>query len=149
MTQTAGIFATLDTLTARDLMRQGVETIHVGASLREAVDRFLTGPSRHLIVVDEDGGCAGVLGPRHIAQARYLDPRSDPDIPVRDLGSAPWIALGPDDDLRTCAQMLIEHDLDAIPVLDAQRRVLGLITAHDVARAVADTPRSTRPRWEE
>jgi hypothetical protein len=49
MTQTAGTFATLDTLTARDLMGHGAGSIHLGASW-------------HLIVVDEDGCCAGVLG---------------------------------------------------------------------------------------
>ena len=149
MTQTAGTFATLDTLTARDLMGHGAETIRADASLREVIDRFLTGPSRHLIVVDEDGCCAGALGPRHIAQAHRFDPRSDAEIPVRDLGTASWIALRPDDDLRTCARMLVEHDLDAIPVLDAERRVLGLVTAHDIAGAVADVPECAHSRWDE
>jgi CBS domain-containing protein len=37
--------------------------------------------------------------------------------------------------MRTCAWMLVEYDLDAIPVVDEDRRVLGLVTVHDVARA--------------
>ena len=68
MTQTAGTIAALDTLTARDLMKEGGESIDADASLREVVDRFLTGASRHLIVTDEDGYCLGVIGARHIAQ---------------------------------------------------------------------------------
>src|SRR6266567_323152 len=132
MTQIAETAATLAALTARDLMKEGGESIDADASLREVIDRFLSGASRHLIIADEDGCCLGVIGPRHIAQAHRFDLRLDSEIPVRDLGCAPWIALSPDDSLRTCAQMLVEHDLDAIPVLDAQRRVLGIVTAHDV-----------------
>jgi magnesium transporter len=123
-------------------------TIHVDACLREVIERFLTGPNRHLIVLDDDGRCLGVLGPRHIAQAHRYDLGSDSEIRVKDLGYAPWIALHPDDDLHTCAQMLIEHDLDAIPVLDADHRVLGLVTALDIVRVVADEATHTHPRWD-
>ena len=149
MTQPADAIVALDALTAWDLMKEGGESIVADTSLREVVDRLLSGASRHLIVVDEDGCCLGAIGPRHIAQAHRLDARRDSEIPVRDLGCASWIALNPDDSLRTCAQMLVEHDLDAIPVLDAQRRVLGIVTAHDIARAVADAPGNAHPCWED
>lgn len=143
MTQT---IETLGALTARELMGDACGTIRRGASLREVVERFLTGPSRHLIVVDEDGRCLGILGPRHIAQAHRLDSRGEREIPVEELGYAPWIALRPGDDLRTCAQMLVEHDLDAIPVLDAEHRILGVVTIRDIARTAADTAGHTHPR---
>jgi CBS domain-containing protein len=136
-------------LTAGDLMSGVCGTVHRGASLGEVVDRFLTGPGRHLVVVDEEGRCLGILGPRHIAQARRFDVRGDTEIPVGDLGYAPWIALDAYDDLRTCARMLIEHNLDAIPVLDTERRVLGVVTVHDIVRAAADEPAAGHARWEE
>jgi CBS domain-containing protein len=149
MTQANETFAGLDALTARDLMSPVCGTIGAGASLREVVERFLIGPCRHLIVLDEAGRCLGVLGPRHVAQAHRFDMRGDAEIPVEDLGYAPWIALGPDDGLRTCAQALVEYDLDAIPVLDPERRVLGVVTAHDIARAAADLPRPRHPHDED
>ena len=145
MTQTDVTLASRATLTARDLMSPVCGTIDAGASLQEVVERFLTGISRHLIVVGDDGKCLGVLGPRHVAQAHRFDMRGDAEIPIEDLGYAPWIALSPDDDLRACAQALVEYDLDAIPVLDTERRVLGLVTAHDIARAAADLPRARHP----
>jgi CBS domain-containing protein len=149
MTQTDETLGGLDSLTARNLMSPVCGTITAGASLREVVERFLTGPSRHLIVVGDDGRCLGVLGPRHVAQAHRFDVRGESDIPIEDLGYAPWIALSPDDDLRACAQALVEYDLDAIPVLDPERRVLGLVTAHDIARAAADLPRAPHPHDED
>ena len=125
------------------------ETIDDDETLQDVVGRFVAGAGRHLIVLDRDGRCLGVLGPRHVAQAHHFDLRRDAEIPVRELGYAPWIMVGPDDDLRTCAQMLVEHDLDAVPVLDADRRILGLVTARDITRAAADAPSHEHPCWEE
>jgi magnesium transporter len=133
--------------TARDLMSPVDSVIGEDATLREVVQRFLDGPGRHLIVLDRDGRCTGVIGPRHVAQAHHLDLRRDEEIPVSELGCAPWIALSPLDSLQTCAQMLVEYDLDAIPVLDGDQRVLGLITAHDIVRATADAATHQHPRW--
>ena len=136
-------------LTAGDLMSPVDNVITEDATLREVVRRFLDGPGRHLIVLDRDGRCTGVLGPRHVAQAHRLDPRRDDEIPVSELGCAPWIALSPIDTLQTCARMLVEYDLDAIPVLDGQQRAVGLVTAHDIVRVAADVPAHRPPRWEE
>jgi CBS domain-containing protein len=130
--------------TARDVMNPVDSVIDADATMREVVRRFLEGPGRHLIVLDGDGRCAGVIGPRHIAQAHRFDLRSDEEIPITELCGAPWIALSPMDSLQTCAQMLVEYDLDAIPVVDGDQRVLGIVTVHDVVRATADVPRRRR-----
>ena len=139
MTTTLTSFAELKSLTARDLMGDAGQMIRTGACVAEVMDRFLTGPSRHLVVIGDDGRCVGVIGPRHLAQARRYDPKLDASrTPIEVLDYAPWISLSPDDDLRTCARMLVEHSLDAVPVLDEDHRVLGVVTAHAIARAAAD-----------
>ena len=140
MRQTTDTATALEDLTAQDLMGEPGPAINLEASLSEVVDRFLAGPSRHLIVVDDDGRAVGVLDPRHLAKAHRVGPDHEPKIRVKDLGFGHWVAAHPDDDLRTCARMLIEHDLDAVPVIGPDFRVLGLVTAHDIARAVACAP---------
>ena len=67
-----------------------------------------------------------------------VDAVIDDEIQVSELGCAPGVALSPLDSMQTCAQMLVEYELDAIPVLDGDQRVLGLVTVHDIARAAAD-----------
>ncbi|HET9172233.1 MAG TPA: CBS domain-containing protein [Actinospica sp.] len=146
MTTTQILEPATKTATARDLMSPVDNVITEDATLQEVVNRFLDGIGRHLVVLDRDGRCAGVIGPRHVAQAHRLDPRRDDEIPVSDLGCAPWIALSPLDSVRTCAQMLVEYDLDAVPVLDGDQRVLGLVTAHDIVKAAADAPAPRPPR---
>jgi len=147
LTPETGAAPAFAALTARDLMSPVDSVIGQDATLHEVVRRFLDGPARHLIVLDRDGRCAGVVGPRHIAQAHRLDPRRDEEIPVSELGCAPWIALSPLDSLQTCAQMLVEYDLDAIAVLDGDQRVLGVVTVHDIARVAADVPEHKHPNW--
>lgn len=144
-----GTATPLNALTARDLMRPVDSVIGEDATLRDVVQRFLDGPGRHLIVLDRDGRCAGVIGPRHIAQAHHFDARRDEEIRVFELGCAPWIALTPLDPLRTCAQLLVEHDLDAVPVLDGDQRILGIVTAQDIVRATADIPAPRRVHLQE
>lgn len=134
-------------LTARDLMCPADATIGKDATLRDVVARLLDGPTRHLVVLDDDGRCVGAIGPRHVAQAHRFDPRRDEEIPVSELGCATWIALSPLDSLQTCAQMLVEYDLDAIPVLDGDQRILGIVTTHAIAKAAADYPAHQHPRW--
>jgi len=141
--------AGFSTLTARDLMRPVDDVISEQATLREVVEHFTRESGRHLIVLDPDGRCVGVLGPRHVAQAHRFDARRDEEIPVGELGYAAWIALSPPDDIQTCARALVEHDLDAIPVLGADQRALGIVTIRDIARAAADFPAPVPPQWEE
>lgn len=136
-------------LTARDLMSQVDNVIRDDATLGDVVRRFLEGPGRHLVVLDRDGRCAGVIGPRHVAQAHRFELRADEEIPVSELNCAPWIALSPLDDVPTCARTLVEYDLDAIPVLDGDQRILGLVTAHDIVRALADASAHRHPDWQD
>lgn len=138
MTQTTQTFASLATVTAADLMGSVHGTIRTGAALSEAVDRFLTGPTRHLVVLDDDGRCVGLIGPRHLAQAHRAYRHPDPNASIEVVGYAPWVFVSPGDSLGQCARMLVENDLDAVPVLDEELRVLGLVTAHDIARAAAE-----------
>lgn len=149
MSNDTDIHAALAALTASDLMGRTGPDVHLGASLRDVVERFLTGPSRHLIVVEDQGRCLGIIGPRHVARAHSGDPRPDADIPVKELGYAPSVAVYPCDDLRTCAQTLTERHLDAIPVVNNEGKAVGVVTAVDITRAVADSFKHRHPHWQE
>lgn len=63
-----------------------------------------------------------------------------PDSP-RHATIVPSVALSPSDSIQTCAQTLVDRNLDALPVLDGvTRHVLGVVSLRDIARAVADVP---------
>ncbi|HZP53089.1 CBS domain-containing protein [Actinocrinis sp.] len=141
--------AVLESKTASDVMSPPCAIVRSDTSVWEVVERFLTGPARHVVVVDAQNRSLGVIGTRHLATLWPLDPKVLKATPVQSLGCAAWIALRPDDDLRTCAQTLTEHHLDAVPVLDEDAHVLGVVTARDVTRALADATDRKQHAWQE
>src|SRR5207247_1901413 len=59
---------------------------------------------------------------------------------VRDIMTPDPICCTADDDLRACAQMMVDSDCGSIPVVDDQagRRLVGIITDRDITcRCVA------------
>jgi CBS domain-containing protein len=138
-TQNIGSATTVPT--AVDLMTGADGVVPAGAPLREVVDDFTARRARHLVVLDAGGRCVAVLGPRQIAQAHRVDPRANPDAPIETLELGIQPCLRPQDGLDRCAEVLVGHDLDAVPVLDEDRRLLGLVTVHAVVRAIAAAAR--------
>lgn len=141
--------AVLESKTAAAVMSSPCAIVRSDTSVWEVVERFLTGPARHVVVIDAQGHSLGIVGTRHLAGLWPLDPKRLKATPVESLGSAAWIALRPSDDLRTCARTLTEHCLDAVPVLDEEGRVLGVVTARDITRALADTTDIRQHDWQE
>lgn len=133
--------------TARELMIPPDAAVSAGTTVAEVIEVLLTRHARHLVVTDDEGRCLAVLGPRQLAVVHHLRPGQSPDTPVEALELGAGTALAPDDDIARCAQILVDHDLDAVPVLDAERHVLGLVTVHAVVRAAAypSAPAESRP----
>lgn len=50
----------------------------------------------------------------------------------------PPVSVGPELDQEEVAQLIRRHDLLAIPVVDAQRRMLGIVTVDDILDALID-----------
>jgi magnesium transporter len=146
MTYFAGPAPPGSRLTARDLMVPPDATVSAGTTVAEVIEILLTRRARHLVVTGDEGRCLAVLGPRQSAVAHHLHPRQSPDTPVEALESDAGIALVPDDDIARCAQILVDHDLDAVPVLDEERHVLGLVTVHAAVHAAVYPSASAEAR---
>ncbi len=51
---------------------------------------------------------------------------------VRDIMTSPAVSVGPDADVRTIARLLVENDIDGLPVADSSGKVLGMVTEGDL-----------------
>lgn len=51
---------------------------------------------------------------------------------ARDLMASPVITVSPDDTLEHVARTMLEHGIGAVPVVDQDGRLLGIITEHDL-----------------
>ena len=79
----------------------------------------------YLYVADQFGRLSGVVNLRQLILAA-------PNTLIIDLMETKLISVGPDTDQEEAAQLLLRYDLLALPVVDDQKRLLGVITVDDV-----------------
>jgi len=121
------------------------------AALRRLVHKAISGAP----VVDR-GRVVGVVTQRDLLVPTLLDdPAGASDgrverhehrlagLKVRDLMSEEPITARPDWSLAQAVRAMIDNGVNRLPVVDQASRPLGVLTRHDVLRAVA---RRTRPR---
>ncbi len=78
-----------------------------------------------VFVVDEDERLVG-----EVSMASLVI--SPPDTPLRQIMRGELITVGPEVDREIVADLAGRYDLVAVPVVDAQRRMLGVITIDDI-----------------
>ncbi len=75
--------------------------------------------------VDDDGGLRGVARLVTLVQ-------SDPDSTVIEVSDTDPVRVGADTDITDVAVLMTDYNLITIPVVDDERRLLGVITVDDV-----------------
>ena len=75
--------------------------------------------------VDDDGGLRGVARLVTLVQ-------SDPDATLIEVSDTDPVRVGPDTDITDVAVLMTDYNLITIPVVDDERRLLGVITVDDV-----------------
>lgn len=119
----------------REMMSRQVLTIEVSETLWDAWQLLFVSGMRHLVVLDQDGACLGVLTDRSIlaeipATPEHLNQRQVRDI----LARVPLISVRPDDDPQVAGRMMVAHAIEAVPVVDESGRVIGIVTEADLIR---------------
>ena len=75
--------------------------------------------------IDDDGGLRGVARLVTLVQA-------DPGARLIDISDTDPVRVGPDADITDVAILMTDYNLITIPVVDDERRLLGVITVDDV-----------------
>ncbi|MDG2407894.1 MAG: magnesium transporter [Pirellulales bacterium] len=81
----------------------------------------------YLYVVDNQDRLSGVLSARDLVSSI-----GRPDVVIGDLMDTHVISVDADEDTEEVAEQVAKYDLLAIPVVDKQHRMLGIITHDDV-----------------
>ena len=133
-------------MTIRELMTGGVITVRRETPVLEARDLMARERIRHLLVTDGgSGGLAGIVTDRDIrlnlpSQATSLSVWEISylltALTVGQVMTRSVITIEPDRPARDGAQLMLDHKIGALPVLDGGRLV-GIITETDLVRAFA------------
>ncbi|MCS7236588.1 MAG: magnesium transporter [Armatimonadota bacterium] len=85
----------------------------------------------YVYVVDARGRLEGVVSLRDLVVA-------PPEAPVREVMRTDVVWVRPEADREEAARLVQKYDLLALPVCDADRRLLGIITADDILRVAEE-----------
>ena len=91
-----------------------------------------------LLPVGEDDRLVGMITDRDIA-IRAVAKRLSPDTPVREVMSSEVLYCYHDEDVEEVAKNMGDQKVRRLPVLDRDKRLVGIISIGDIAR-------QTRPR---
>jgi magnesium transporter len=125
----------------RELLRYGAETaggimttevlaLQQDKTVEDAL-QYLRQHSEHLemiyylYVVDEQQHLVGVVSLRQLVTA-------EPDTPMRSLMNPDVISVTTETDQEEVARIIARYDLLGVPVVDSERKLVGLVTVDDV-----------------
>jgi len=122
-------------------MRQTEETSFVANVMQKAVtckeeeaiqaiaERIVTKSVNHIVVVDSTEKLKGIVTSWDITRALAQGKKALADIVTRRVITAKL-----DEPLETASKRMAQHNISALPVIDNESRVLGIVTAEDVSK---------------
>lgn len=118
--------------TAGSIMTTEAARLDEQLTVREALEQLSRQSEEletiyYIYVVDETNHLRGVLSTRMLVSAY-----SKPETTVGQLMDTDILTVNAEDDQQEVAQIVAKYDLLAIPVVDEQRHMLGIITHDDV-----------------
>ncbi len=131
-------------VTVADVMTEPAVSVNPTDSLLDAAKLMVDHQIRHLPVVENDE-VVGMLSDRDIRTVagdpvRYMESREDDGarmLSVRDAMAPTALTIHPNRPLRDLANELADEKIGALPVVDADGKLLGIVSYVDALRALA------------
>ena len=102
--------------------------------LDDVAKAMADGGFRHAPVIDAEGHVVGMVSDRDMREHKGF-------LPTTRVSAAmiePAVTVGPDDPIERAAHLMREHKIGALPVVDAKRRVIGILTETDLLDGLLD-----------
>lgn len=119
------------------IMSQPVASCHVGDTLEQAARLMWEKDCGAIPVLDESGRVIAMLTDRDICMAAYTQGKPLSGISVRSSMSKELFSCQPLDSVTAVEQLMREHQIRRIPVLDMEGLPVGVLSLNDVALAAA------------
>ena len=121
-----------------ELMTTEVQTVGADQTIREAAGFMLRAEAGSIPVTDGDR-VIGIITDRDIAVRGVAEGRDHATL-VRDVMSDGVVCARDDDDVEEVAERMSREQVRRLPVLDAEERLVGIISLGDLARETSGEP---------
>jgi CBS-domain-containing membrane protein len=117
-----------------DVMTRNVKTCRIGDNLHQAAQVMWENDCGIVPVLDESDRVVGMLTDRDICMAAYTRGEALWAIAVSHAMSKQVHGVRTDDSIETAETIMRRAQVRRVPVLDADGRVLGIVSMNDLAR---------------
>lgn len=121
--------------TAGRMMSPDFLAVHENATVAQAIEQVRKSPvaetAQSLYVLDDHDHLVGSLPLRRLITA-------EPSTPVRLLRQEEPLSVGPETDQEEVAQLVARYNLAAVPVLDHDHHLIGIISVDDVIDVIRE-----------
>jgi len=133
-------------MTLADIMTARIVTVEMDDRLEAVKEIFDTMGFHHLLVVDEHKKLSGIVSDRDLLRALspYVGSASET---ARDLATLNKRVhqimtrqpktLGPQSTIAQAVNLLLTHRISCIPIVDDQRKPVGIVSWRDLLRSLA------------
>jgi homoserine O-acetyltransferase/O-succinyltransferase len=122
----------LSRISVGDVMIKDVVTIRQGSRVDEAARIMMTEGVTHLPVINEEGKLAGIVTAWDVSKAVALKYTLLEEIMTRKV-----VTSVQEDPIERAAKRMNEHNISALPVVDAGQLVIGMVTSDGVSRLIS------------
>lgn len=98
-------------------------------AIKDIASRIVTRSVNHIIVIDEQCKVTGIVTSWDITRAMAQGKKGLTDVVTRRV-----ITAKPDEPLETASNRMAKHNINALPVIDNEGKVLGIVTSEDVSK---------------
>lgn len=112
-------------------------SLRVTKQLREAYEALADADVRHLPIVNADGEPVGILSDRDFRGLR-LDSDDALDRPISTLMSSDVLTVDAETSIKEIVSLLIDQKVGAVPVVDADGLLVGIVSYIDLLRALEE-----------
>lgn len=120
----------------REVMSKDVTLVDPQTTIREAA-RHMRDEDIGALPVGENDRLVGMVTDRDIAIRAVADDKA-PQTPVREVMSQGITYCFEDDDVDAAAELMSQHQIRRLPVLNRDKRLVGMVALADLARSEPD-----------
>lgn len=131
-------------LKVSNFMTSKVMTAHSDDGIRQTFFRMRENEIRHMPVVDEEHRLLGIISDRDLRRPEWVDEAPDlshiynldDNMSVKDLMTSNVMVAHTYDTISKATKLLIEHRFGALPVLNKEEEVVGMLSSVDLLKAL-------------
>jgi homoserine O-acetyltransferase len=114
-----------------DVMIKDVVTIGLGASVEDAARIMMTEGVTHLPVISSNERLAGIVTAWDVSKAVAMKYTRLEEIMSREV-----VTSHLNDPIERAAKRMNEHNISALPVVDGDQRIIGMVTGDGISRLI-------------